>query len=646
MSTKTIDDDIKTVKCPPPYDALLALQEWTAKENRNLLQDEAAELRHAIEKSREEMVARINKVVHSEAELTRQKTHDEAEATREKTHEEAEATREKTHEEAEATREKTHEEAEATREKTHEEAEATREKTHEEAEATREKTHEEAEATREKTHEEAEATREKTHEEAEATREKTHEEAEATREKTHEEAEATREKTHEEAEATREKTHEEAEATREKTHEEAEATREKTHEEAEATREKTHEEAEATREKTHEEAEITRETIQGALNQAVEKLIAERKTDRGSAMNEEATGGAAVQHHSSTDITIPITDKMFVKELKSLASKRQVDITGCLEKSELVATLRNAQQKSLPQQAPVSDNFDLAACQKELREFYLDTMGKVQLLPWVPEEVKEMESIFVDLELVRKDPSTESDNLKRNEDLVTFTSIKGQRVNRVLLLGDAGSGKSTTAANLAYKWALNDNRSPLYKFTLVFVIYMHKIEDSNASLVDLIFDQILAEDSQISREGLKSYITSNAKNVLLLLDGLDECHSGSHKNRSSEISKVLQNNLLRDSCVILTSRPHEISDLGEHLSHYTQVKLKGFSLENMLKYIMKFFREKNKIATLIQKLEQEPHILALAAIPVLLLMICILWDDNSSLPNTMTQLYQETIKHL
>ncbi|XP_072035457.1 NLR family CARD domain-containing protein 4-like [Amphiura filiformis] len=271
-------------------------------------------------------------------------------------------------------------------------------------------------------------------------------------------------------------------------------------------------------------------------------------------------------------------------------------------------------------------------------------MDTVQLLPWASDDNKKMENIFVDLELVRKESSQD---LNRNEDLITLKTGQGQRVNRLLLTGEAGSGKSTTAANLAYKWALNDKEFPLFNFAMVFMIHMHKIKDSNATLVDLIFDQILAEDSKVSREGLKSYITSNPTEVLILFDGLDEGHSGAHKNRSSEVSKVLQNRKLRKCCVILTSRPHRISDLGEHLSDYTQVKLKGFSWENILKYINTFFKEDaEKGRNLIRKLKEEPHILALASMPVLLLMICLLWDDESRLPNTQTEMYHKTIQYL
>ncbi|XP_072035535.1 sterile alpha motif domain-containing protein 9-like [Amphiura filiformis] len=63
---------------------------------------------------------------------------------------------------------------------------------------------------------------------------------------------------------------------------------------------------------------------------------------------ESSKGCGAQQPSGSTDKTmIPISSKMSVKELKGLASELQVDITGYWEKSDLVAALRNAQQKKM-----------------------------------------------------------------------------------------------------------------------------------------------------------------------------------------------------------------------------------------------------------------------------------------------------------
>ena len=300
-----------------------------------------------------------------------------------------------------------------------------------------------------------------------------------------------------------------------------------------------------------------------------------------------------------------------------------------------------------------ANTFDLGQCQEELRAYYLEEMGKVNLLPWIPGETKDMESIFVDLQLVRKKESKspqDSQDLTRNEDLVTLKTDQGQRVNRVLVTGDAGSGKSTTAANIAYKWAtLKDPQSPLSQFSLVFLLRMKDIVDSNLTLVDLIFQHILPEGSKISKEGLDCFIWEHAKDILFIIDGMDEDSSDALKSKSCEISKLLHNvnSKLRQCCVVLTTRPENVSDLGQDLVYYTEIKLKGFSLTNVRNYIVKYFRnDKAKVDKLIRKLQDESHIEAMASIPVLLLMICLLWEDQSTIPKTKTQLYQETIKYL
>ena len=299
----------------------------------------------------------------------------------------------------------------------------------------------------------------------------------------------------------------------------------------------------------------------------------------------------------------------------------------------------------------IFDSNMLKVCQEELKEYYLEEMGKVNLLPWIPGESKDMENIFVELKLVTKEEAKLSQDVTKNEDLVTLKTKQGQRVNRVLVTGDAGSGKSTTAANIAYKWAtLKDSlgiKSPLSEFSLVFLLRMKDIENSNASLVDLIFQHILPEDSNVSKDGLRLYIKENAKDILFIIDGMDEDSSGALKNESSEITKLLHNRKLRKSCVILTSRPQNISDLGMHEKHYTQIKLEGFSDENIHDYIFKFFEgDEDKISMLVKKLQREQHIQAMASIPVLLLMICLLWEDQSTIPKTKTQLYQQTIKYI
>ena len=291
------------------------------------------------------------------------------------------------------------------------------------------------------------------------------------------------------------------------------------------------------------------------------------------------------------------------------------------------------------------EEFNLESCQRKLRNFYLHEKSKVHLLQWVPGDAKDMSSIFVDPLLIRKEDKKGS-NILNNVDLVNLKMSEGQRANRVLVVGQGGTGKTTIADNIVYKWAKGSS-TVLSEYTLVFVIAMHKIQDKNVSLMDLIFQQILPEDSKVSQESLKSYIDSHAEEIMFIFDGMDEDSSDTLKNTSSEITKILRNRKLQESCVILTTRPDWVNSLGDQLKNYTQVAILGYSPENIDLYIQKFFKgDKGRGLTLTKEIKRSSIYRSLASTPVLLLMMCFLWEAHQRLPTTKTQLLQNTFLYL
>ena len=293
--------------------------------------------------------------------------------------------------------------------------------------------------------------------------------------------------------------------------------------------------------------------------------------------------------------------------------------------------------------------FDVNQCRQELFEFYLDKFSRVQLLPWDPGDFTDMDTIFVNLELIkeyRKPSEILETSLTRNEDLICLKSKQGQRVNRVLVRGVAGSGKSTLIANMAYTWALQEQDNPLNEFSLVFAISMRELQ-GEGDLTEAIFDQVLSEDSQVSRVGLANYIANNAHSILLLVDGMDEDRSNLVSHETGELGKVLAKKRLRSCCTVLTTRPYAVENLGANQQTYTLVKLTGFSEQNIDLYIYKFFGENIITANgLISELKRSANIRSLSSIPVMLLMQCLLWLAQHKLPETQTGLYQESIEYM
>ncbi|XP_072014897.1 NLR family CARD domain-containing protein 4-like [Amphiura filiformis] len=340
--------------------------------------------------------------------------------------------------------------------------------------------------------------------------------------------------------------------------------------------------------------------------------------------------------------------------------------------------------------------FDLNICKQELHTSYQHTLSKVQLLPWCDDETKEIADIYVNLEL-EETANSGTSVLDNNEDLASLQTSEGIPATRVLVKGLAGSGKSTLLTRLAYSWSKQKNdvgktvkstyltldvvsllialigisleiwlrlglglglvvcaigmfaysnlkqkgKVPLAKFELVFIICLRELQ-KGCNLIDAIFEQILADDTKVPKKGLRSYIESNPNKVLILLDGFDEYVDKNLSGEENGIERIIMFQELRECPVILTTRPYE--SLGRYQSYYISVKLTGFSPANVRLYITKFFSGQTEIAeeldNFYKRLQESELLNSLSTIPVILMLLCLLWEDDQTLPQTQSQLYQ------
>ena len=296
----------------------------------------------------------------------------------------------------------------------------------------------------------------------------------------------------------------------------------------------------------------------------------------------------------------------------------------------------------------------LKQCQKELATFYEQQMGTIQLLPW-GHDVIDMDTIFVDLTLaVDEKIGGAGKVLQSPEDLLRLTGRNKQRFQRVLVTGFAGSGKSTTLAKLAYDWAKqihdansSNSSSILSNVKLLFILSLREF-DMKKTLIDAIYDQILPLDTAVDRQELKAYLESHGKDVAVLFDGLDEGSFAAISNKVVDDAEcILAGRKMRETCVVVTSRPYKVESLGDHEKQYVHVRLTGFSEDNIEVYIKKFFHDDHEAAeSLSEEIRKSPSVKSLAQIPVMLLMLCLLWDDAQRLPDTFTALYEQVILYL
>ena len=185
------------------------------------------------------------------------------------------------------------------------------------------------------------------------------------------------------------------------------------------------------------------------------------------------------------------------------------------------------------------------------------------------------------------------------------------------------------------------------RFDFVFLLRL-RYADKTSSLAELIVKQhekLEVDDIQ----NIQSILKGKTKyRVLLILDGYDEYKPGSNKDIDRTIKATIGKCFL-----ILTSRPDLPSKEGEYVSKEIrdrmdgEVIIEGFSEETIEKCSTQFL-ESEEDSKVMLKQAADTGIDVLLKVPIVLLMVCVLFSEHTSLPKTRTkivkQIYELTIE--
>ncbi len=120
-------------------------------------------------------------------------------------------------------------------------------------------------------------------------------------------------------------------------------------------------------------------------------------------------------------------------------------------------------------------------------------------------------------------------------------------------------------------------------------------------------------------------------NILVLIDGFDEYHTGTNH----QIDSVLGNSSLWDSWIILTSRPFDkVDDLRPNFD--AEATIIGFSEENIQAYASKFLGSE-EMGQRFLEIGKRNQILDILGIPLILQMMCVLFQSGQDLPKSKAQ---------
>lgn len=272
-----------------------------------------------------------------------------------------------------------------------------------------------------------------------------------------------------------------------------------------------------------------------------------------------------------------------------------------------------------------------------------------------------------------------SQKLSRDPGDQRFPVIKAlvnPEMKSFVLLGDAGSGKTTFINYFTYKIIqslLNPLTEPLnlaLKDKVVIRLILRNVAskipiDSLRGSAQILWDAINLD--MVNRLGelaairLFPYLQERfwERGGILLLDGLDEVPQSGHRRKCLiEAIQDLASGFHESSRIIVTARPYAYADPEWHLPNFQVLALAPFNKEQISRFIEHWHNAVSQIMgwssstsqdraeKLISTVQERPYLFDLATRPLLLTLMTTLHTSWGQLPEDRADLYEEATKLL
>jgi predicted NACHT family NTPase len=259
----------------------------------------------------------------------------------------------------------------------------------------------------------------------------------------------------------------------------------------------------------------------------------------------------------------------------------------------------------------------------------------------------ESSAIYTDVNILEKISGRSrwefTEVLAHDFDRLRLGEIKESRVkgleainnySKLMILGKLGAGKTTFMKRLAMLCCygtFQEQRVP------IFVTLKDFSRTSESPSVLRYIDQ------QWSSCGIteSAHILLSAGRALVLLDGLDEVRDIDHDRVLIAIQKFVHQ--YRDCQIVITCR---IAAQEYIFENFTEVEIADFNAEQIVEFINKWFIIKDnlpKAKRMIAELEVQKPMQELATNPLLLTLLCLIFDEGEDFPSNRSELYEECL---
>ncbi|XP_030834761.1 nucleotide-binding oligomerization domain-containing protein 2-like [Strongylocentrotus purpuratus] len=317
-------------------------------------------------------------------------------------------------------------------------------------------------------------------------------------------------------------------------------------------------------------------------------------------------------------------------------------------------------------------------CANDLKFKYRSTLCKIRTDPLNPASTVQFQDMYTDLYL-QEEHGTEKRQLNYND--ILDLEVNGEFPKRIMVQGEAGAGKTTFCAKIAWDWI--EGRY-FNHFVWVLIVPLREFKQHT---IGEIVKSYLAKSNPATVSQITEYIRSNPDKVFIAFDGLDEVRgkimkTESHQSQptdqmqlqpthpsvtsseacgsSSDIGLVdiLCSDQLASCPVLVTTRPWravEIRSDGDLMKLYTFIHVQGFNRENLSVYIHKYFPKNEDKANQLIQFTSENDVISesMAHYPIYVAMLCLMWKERNEQKlkkmkslKTFSQIFKEMIAFL